>query len=365
MFEQIKGQDAALALLKNSLKQGRISQAYLFHGNDGVGKFMSALYFGMALNCLSEEEKRPCGVCGSCHKFLSFEHPDFIYLFPTTNLKLSIEGEIKDKDAAKEYEAYINNKINTPWQEYFFSGNVEIRRDSMSHLIKRLELSRNEGRYRVVIIEDADKMNVQTANAFLKTLEEPPPFTVIILITEHLPKLLPTIISRCEPVYFKPLPQKVIRDILMQDFGVEEQMTKSIAKISGGNLKIAIRLCESGSGDIRDQAFAFFEMVAQDKAVEFLSSLSRRKQSVSEIVDKISNIKLIANDLALVHLAEEEISNIDKLEFIRLLSNEAIIDRLPEYLLYLDELSQMLLGNVNPTLAQLGLYNATVRLLKR
>ncbi|MDZ4122323.1 MAG: DNA polymerase III subunit delta', partial [Candidatus Cloacimonadaceae bacterium] len=158
MFRQIIGQDHALGLFKSAMANDRVAQAYLFHGNDGVGKFITALYFGMALNCFSAGEFRPCGVCTSCRKFLNLDHPDFIYIFPTPNMKMSTSGEIKDAQAYKEYESFIENKKNTPWKDFFFSSSAEIRKESIMMLQQRLELSISEASYRICIIEDADKM---------------------------------------------------------------------------------------------------------------------------------------------------------------------------------------------------------------
>lgn len=352
-----------IGLLQGAIEQERIAQAYLFHGGDGVGKFMTALYFGMAVNCLYSSEYRPCGVCTSCHKFLSFQHPDFIYLFPTVNLKLSSEGEIKDSDALKQYEAYIKNKTETPWQDYFFTGSTEIRKDSMSQLIQRLELSIHEGQYRVVIIENADMMNTQTANAFLKTLEEPPPRTLIVLITERLPQLLPTIISRCQPVYFKPLSQRVIQDILFESFQVDSVLAKNAARISGGNLKTAIRIAQDSSSSSRDKAFELIQMAAEKQDLEYLNQLKNRRDSADAIRDLIAHMGIIANDLCVVHYCQAEVTNLDKSEFLASLSHEQIADRIPDYLLLLDDLNRKLEGNVNPTLIQINLFLATKNLL--
>ena len=107
MFRNIKGQAGALKILKLALENNRVAQAYLFHGSDGVGKFTTALYFGMALNCLSKSEFRPCGVCASCRKFMALDHPDLIYLFPTPNLGLNLDGEITKSEFIPEYAGYI------------------------------------------------------------------------------------------------------------------------------------------------------------------------------------------------------------------------------------------------------------------
>ncbi|MDI3504660.1 MAG: polymerase subunit delta [Candidatus Cloacimonadota bacterium] len=363
MLREIKGQPQVIDLLQKAIDQERIAQAYLFHGSDGVGKFMTALYFGMALNCLSVNKYRPCGVCSSCHKFLSFEHPDFLYVFPTVNLKLSPDGEIRDNDALKQYEAYIKNKINTPWQDYYFSGSTEIRKESISLLIKRLELSIHEAKYRVVIIENADMMNQQTANAFLKTLEEPPENTLIILITESLPRVLPTIQSRCQPVYFKPLAQGLIQDLLFERFQVDTSIAKSAARISGGNLKTAIRIAQDTDNSSRNKAFDLISMAAKAQDFEYLDMVSKARDSSDAIKDLIAYLGIIANDLCVIQYAAEQITNLDKADFLAELTHAKIADRIPDYLLLLDDFSRKLAGNVNPTLILLNLFIATKNLL--
>lgn len=363
MFNNIKGQTQVVNLLQNAILHERISHAYLFHGSDGVGKFISALYFGMALNCQSTDKEKPCGVCASCHKFLNLEHPDLLYVFPTTNLKLSTDGEIKDSEALTQYKAYMQNKLESPWQDFYFDGSTEIRKESINLLIKRLELSMHEGRYRVLIIENADAMNSATANAFLKTLEEPPKNTVIILITERLPKLLPTIISRCQPVYFKPLSQKVIREILMEQFGVEEFAAKSAARICGGNLKAAIRIAQDDHQSVRDKAFDFFHLAAQGATLEYLTESSKSKETIDSTRDLIAHLGVIINDLALMPFAAQEITNLDKSEYLAQIASEELSERVPDFLLRLDDYTHKLSGNVNPALLQLNLFIALRKLL--
>ena len=262
MFRQIVGQDHAIEIMKIAIANDRVAQAYLFHGNDGVGKFLSALYFGMALNCFSAGEYRPCGVCTSCRKFLNLDHPDFIYVFPTPTMKLTASGEIKDAQAFREYESYIDNKKNTPWKDYFFSSAVEIRKESIMMLQKRLELSISEANYRICIIEDADKMNINTANAFLKTLEEPPANTVIIMITERHNVLLPTIISRCQAIYFNPLSRKDTEHILRDRFDAESVKARTASLMANGNLKTAIRIVEDRSSPNRQMAVQMLEFAS-------------------------------------------------------------------------------------------------------
>ncbi|MCD4651742.1 MAG: DNA polymerase III subunit delta', partial [Candidatus Cloacimonetes bacterium] len=96
LFSKIRGQQKAIKILEHALETGKCAQSYLFYGPAGTGKFTTALYFGMALNCLDESEARPCGVCLSCRKLINFSHPDFIFVFPSPNLEMTPEGDVKN-----------------------------------------------------------------------------------------------------------------------------------------------------------------------------------------------------------------------------------------------------------------------------
>ena len=203
MNRTIKGQERALEILEHSLNEDKVAGSYLFHGPDGVGKFATAVAFAQAINCHATKEKRPCGVCISCQKISQFTHPDLLHIFPFpkpdgNKADISIDGELKTEKILKEYEAFITNKKETPWRDYFFSKNSGIRIASIRMLEHRIRLSPNEAIKKVYIIEQADKMTNQAANAFLKTLEEPPADTVIILTSSKPSALLPTILSRCQ-----------------------------------------------------------------------------------------------------------------------------------------------------------------------
>ncbi len=368
MFRRIKGQTQAIELLQKAIENDRIAQAYLFHGGDGVGKLMSALYFGMALNCAAINDLKPCGICSSCHKFLALEHPDLHFLFPTPNLNMSAEGEIKNSEVLKQYQAYRENKKNTPWAEFFFKENTEIRRESIAFLSKKLELSIHEAKYRVVIIENADMMNIPTANAFLKTLEEPPARTVIILITERLQKILPTILSRTQPLYFKPLTRSVIEDILTNQFEINQAQAKTAARISAGNLKMAIRIAAESESLTRAWAFELFEHADRSDDLGFLSLLDKYKdqQKKDLMTDLLKYIRLIAGDLAILSSdPDSDITNIDRSDYLLNLAvnRPGMEEKVYDYLLLLEDLNRKIEGNANLSLIMINLYLKTKYLL--
>lgn len=364
MFRRIKGQDHTVELLRRAIQNDRVAQAYLFHGSDGVGKFMTALYFGMALNCVALPELRPCGQCDSCHKFLALEHPDLIYVFPTPILDLSVDGLIKKKEALTQYQAYLKNKINRPWEEFFFKENTGIRLENIYWLMKRLELSIHEARYRIVIIENIDEMTIQTANAFLKTLEEPPRSTVIIMITERLQMVLPTILSRTQPVYFKPLARSVIETILAEQFAAEPSVARIAARISAGNLKTAIRMVQDSAPEPQQAALELVELAANSNDQGYLAMLNRRKeyQTKEQINELLKFLRILAGDLAAISLSEAlEITNIDKLELLKHITANCpgITEGSHDYLLSLEDFNRKLEGNVNPQLIMINLYLRT------
>lgn len=368
MFRQIKGQDHALHILQAAIQNHRIAQAYLFHGPVGVGKFTTALYFGMALNCLSSSEFRPCGVCASCRKFLALDHPDLIYIFPTPNLKSNADGEYQKKEAQDQYEAFLKNKVETPWEVFRFNSSTLIRKESMSMLIKRLELSIFEGPYRICIIEDADEMNTATANAFLKTLEEPPRNTIVVLVTTRLSMMLPTIISRCQPVYFKPLTRGVLESILVDKHECDTATARVASRIAGGNLKKAIQIAAGSTGELRNLAFEITDLAIHDRELDFHFLIGRIKEYINaeSLTELIGYICFIVSDMVVYHSNPEDVTNVDRLDILAAISpHEELADAALEFLVQAEDLKRKLDGNVNANLVLINLFMRLRALLIR
>lgn len=199
-FKDILGQTQAINWLKTAIKQERLATAYLFTGIDGIGKSTVALSFAKVLNCLSLQENDACEACLNCRKISAGTHPDILFIQP--------EGQ-------------------------------SIKIEQIRKVQHSLSFKPVSARRRVVIINDAELMTDEAANAFLKTLEEPPLNTILILIARHKSQLLPTIVSRCQVVPFRPLTLKIIQEVL-EKRGVSPQKAFFLAHLAGGSLSRAL-----------------------------------------------------------------------------------------------------------------------------
>lgn len=207
-FKDIKGQDRAIALLKTAAKDNRLGHAYIFWGPEGVGKKLAAINFAKLLNCLNvsfaPDGAEPCDECSSCKKINSSNHPD-VFLFSP------------DKEGAS------------------------IGIDKIRFLIKDIGLKPYEARKKIYIIDNAEDLTREGANAFLKTLEEPPSDSVLILIITDLRNMLPTIISRAQAVKFYSLGIDEVRRILTSEHKLEKETAQVLAHLSSGRLGLALR----------------------------------------------------------------------------------------------------------------------------
>jgi DNA polymerase III subunit delta' len=211
----IIGHTAALAALERALSAERPPHAWLFSGPEGVGKAAVALEFAAALNCTGDQ--RPCGECRNCRDTLARRH---------TDVELVAPGGICDEPDHKEHTESRDLRI------------CQIRR--VEHL---LSLSPYSGTRRVAIIDAADTLHTEAANAFLKTLEEPPPGSIIILLVERDERLPETIMSRCQRLPFRPIERQTIARVLIER-GATPEDAEAIAAAASGRLGWALKALE-------------------------------------------------------------------------------------------------------------------------
>ncbi len=196
-LDRVRGQSAATARLKALLAGARVPHALLLEGPDGVGKMLAAKTFAQLLLCRTPRDGTACGACSGCVKVEAGTHPDLEIV--------AAEGRHTKIDAIRDAE-------------------------------RTLRLRPMEGGRRALIVEDAHRLTLGAQNALLKTLEEPPPETVLLLTTSRLKALLPTVVSRCQRVAFGPVPDEVVAALLEGDDGVEPATARWVARLSQGSV---------------------------------------------------------------------------------------------------------------------------------
>jgi len=277
LFKDIRGQDKQINLLRNAIGQGRIAHAFIFHGLDGIGKRSSAMAFAGALNCETAGTD-PCGACRSCLKIERGSHPDVIKIEP--------DG------------AFIRIK--------------EIR-DLQSSMMFRP----SEGRYRVFIILDADRMNSTAANALLKTLEEPTGSNILVLITARLYQLPLTVLSRCQKIKFNPLRGEDIIGLLVQKFSVDPADASTLAAVAGGSVGKALEMKESGFSDRRGEIIDRIHGISTP--LDFYPVLDCLGSERDAVIEGLEIMKMYFRDVLVLGETGEsgKIMNGDRLEIIR------------------------------------------------
>jgi len=231
-FALIQGQDRAIENLKQSLQRDKLHHAYLFSGLEGVGKKKTAVELVKALNCDRSGPDGGCDQCPSCSKIERQIHPDFIHLQP--------EG-------------------------------ANIRIEQIRNLGQQLAYGPVLGRSRLCLLDMASDLNEPAANAFLKTLEEPPPGTLFVLLVRDPGELLPTLVSRCVSIGFNPLPLSMIAEKLEEEKGVSHEEALALSLVSGGSLGRAFQYIKTNFWKKQEEWISQLEGFSQAGIVQLLA----------------------------------------------------------------------------------------------
>jgi DNA polymerase-3 subunit delta' len=261
----ISGQQRAIRFLKQLLKKEAVPHAFLFSGMAGTGKSAVAKEFAKALNCSCPQDYDACGGCGSCHKLEEGLHPDVIFIR---------------------------------------SEGVFIKLEQIRDLVKRFRFRPFEGKYRVVIIEDAHRLAELAANAMLKILEEPPRANVFILLAAESQMLLPTIVSRCCQVRFQPLEDEIVVQWLMREGKVSPEQATGIARLAGGSIEKARWFSEEDRAAGWKKVVEKLENLDGLSILDFFPMVSDWAKSRETAEQDLEFIKLWVRDLILYKLTQ-------------------------------------------------------------
>ena len=283
VFKDIIGQEQIKEHLQNAISMGKISHAYMINGERFSGKEFIADVFAMALQCESEGT-RPCQECHSCKQALSRNHPDIIYV---THEK---PGSIGVDD--------IRTQINS---------DIAIKPYSSP--------------YKIYIVNEAEKMTVQAQNALLKTLEEPPAYAVILLLTTNVNSLLQTILSRCVILPMKPVADELVKNFLMTKMQVPDYKAEVCVAFARGNIGKAKHLAASEDFEkVKEEALCLLKYVHDMDVSEMIAAIKKITEYKLDVRDYMDILAIWYRDVLLFkatndanHLVfREEIQSIRK-----------------------------------------------------
>ncbi|MDR1400801.1 MAG: hypothetical protein LBI98_00540 [Endomicrobium sp.] len=249
MFKKILGQEKVKRIISTQVKSGKIAQAYMFVGIDGVGKRFTAIEFAKVVNCRANDFTRTnlaaCEKCISCEKITRDIHPDIHFI------DFAKQAELERSDLEKQKVLKI---------------------ETIRYMQKKVSIRTYEGKLKFFIVEPAEKMNLAASNSLLKTLEEPPEDTVIILITKHKETVPQTIVSRSQVMFFQPLGIVEISNWLMSNYSMSNAEIQKIASLSEGSIGDAKKLADESK---KDEPSLWFKLKTQSFYISDILELSK------------------------------------------------------------------------------------------
>jgi DNA polymerase-3 subunit delta' len=330
MFDQLTGNERVKKLLRRMLGSGRVPGALLFTGEEGVGKKLFALEIAKALNCRTPQGVEACGSCPPCVRISRLNFPQ------------SLEAE--------DWKKII-------WTDHGDVGMVVapkrvLQVDQMRDIEREANFRPFEGRARVFLVDDADKLNEQSANALLKSLEEPPPTSHIILITSRPAMLLPTIRSRCQAIRFSPLTTSEIEQHLLKNKLADPAEAALRARAGNGSIGRAL------AGDLesfKERRDAMLEVLTALAITGDHSRLLRLAEEMNEAKHKdeyefgLELLETLIRDALMISFGinPERIINQDVLPQLRKISERINSRSATSWISQIEEIREQLVVNIN------------------
>ena len=283
-FSQIAGHERSLEILRRSIAEGRLHHSLLFHGPDAVGKRTTAVALAAVLNCETRGDDA-CGVCVSCRKIEKGVHPDLHYVtLDKTVIPIDAIRKLREEAAYRPFE----------------------------------------GRWRVFVIDPADRMSADAQNALLKTLEEPSPTACLVLVTSRLMHLLPTTRSRCAALSFGTMPPSELANHLTGAGLRPGDEAIRVARLSGGRYGAAVDLDLDEHESTRDALLAVLHRLSErHPRAHVLDDLELFGDETAEIQRRLTMLATLVRDMMVLAggAPDEALIHADRLEELRPLAS--------------------------------------------
>ena len=312
-FADIVGQEQLREHLENAVRTGKVSHAYIINGERNAGKEFIAKTFAMAVQCENRQDVEPCGECHSCKQALSGNHPDIIFI---THEK---PGTIGVDD--------IRRQIN---------GDVAIKPYS--------------GPKKIYIVSEGEKMTVQAQNALLKTLEEPPEYAVILILTDNVNTLLPTILSRCVVLNMKPVRDAQIKEYLMENMGIPDYKADICVAFARGNVGKARLLANSEEFDkVKEEAITLLKYIGEMELHEIVAAIKKINEYKFDVNYYMDILSIWYRDV-LLFKATHDVNHLifrEEIQSIRKVADKSTYEGIERIIDALEKSKQRLNANVN------------------
>lgn len=311
-FTDIIGQEQLKEHLQNAISMNKVSHAYIINGERSSGKEFIARIFAMTLQC-EKGETEPCGECHSCKQAMSNNQPDIIY----------IGHEKPNTIGVEDIRGQINNDIG----------------------IKPYSSPR-----KIYIMNEGEKMTVQAQNALLKTLEEPPEYAVILMLTTNVEALLPTILSRCVVLNMKPVPDAKVKKYLMEELGVPDYKANICVAFARGNIGKAKLLASSEEFEkVKDEAITLVKYINDMEINEIVKAIKKITEYKFDVNDYLDILSVWYRDV-LLYKATKDINSLifkDELQQIRRVADRSTYEGIETIVNALQQAKRRLEANVN------------------
>lgn len=311
-FQDIYGQEHIREHLQNALSTGKVSHAYIINGEKSSGKEFIAKVFAAALQC-ERGGAEPCQECRSCRQALSGNHPDIIRVVHEKPNTISVDD--------------IRTQVN---------GDIAIKPYS--------------GKYKVYILSEAEKMTAQAQNALLKTLEEPPEYAVILLLTANVNALLPTIVSRCVVLDMKPVPDEIVRRFLCTQMQVPDYKAEVCVAFARGNIGKAKALASSEDFEkVKAEALSLLKYIQEMDLNEIIAAVKKITEYKLEVSDYLDICVIWYRD-ALLFKATSDVNHLifrEELQALRRTAQRSSYEGIENIIKALDTAKKRLDANVN------------------
>lgn len=312
-FKDIIGQEQIKDHLTHAIEQGKISHAYVINGERFSGKEFIANVFAMALQCEHPDGVEPCQQCHSCKQALSGNQPDIIRV---THEKPNTIG-VDD----------IRTQLNT---------DISIKPYSSPR--------------KIYIIQEGEKMTAQAQNALLKTLEEPPAYAVILILTTNVDALLPTILSRCVVLNMKPVRDDLVKKYLMEELQIPDYKANVCVAFARGNLGKARQLASSEEFDhIKEEAVSMLKYVQDMEINEMLAAVKKIQEYKFDVEDYLDILAIWYRDVLLFKATNDANHLIfkEEIQYIKKCADRCAYEGIEDILKALDKAKSRLKANVN------------------